>query len=91
MSHHLSPLKNNSKNSRKSPYVTSPFSIELQLIYVNSLDMHIGHINIQSEYAISASNVTSARNQHSRDLISIFTPKPLSFNLTHNQHLGFTF
>jgi hypothetical protein len=28
MPHHLSPFKNNSKNSRKSPHFTSPFSIE---------------------------------------------------------------
>jgi hypothetical protein len=28
MPRHLSPLKNNSKNSRKSSHATSPFSIE---------------------------------------------------------------
>jgi hypothetical protein len=47
--HHLSPLKNNYKNSRKSLHVMSLFSIELQLIYVNSLDIHIGHIITQSK------------------------------------------
>jgi hypothetical protein len=26
--HHISPLKNNSKNSRKSPHLMSHFSIE---------------------------------------------------------------
>jgi hypothetical protein len=28
MPHHLSLLKNNSKNSRKTPHPTSPFSIQ---------------------------------------------------------------
>jgi hypothetical protein len=59
--HYLSPLKNNSKNSRKLSHVMSHFSIELQLIYANSLDMHIG-ISTQSEYATSTSNVTLTPN-----------------------------
>jgi hypothetical protein len=84
-------LKNNSKNLRKSPHAMSPFSIELQLIYVNFLDMHISHISTQSEHATSASNVISTLNQHGRRLIGKFTQKPLSFNLTHNHPLDFTF
>jgi hypothetical protein len=72
-------IKNKSKNSRKSTHVMSPFSIELQLIYVNYLDMHIYHIITQSQH------ITSAPNQHSRGLIGRFTLNPLSFNLTHSQ------
>jgi hypothetical protein len=66
MSRHISPLKNNSKNLRKSLHPTLHFSIEnliylyfydsLQLIYVNSLDLHIDHISTQSEYVTSALN-----------------------------------
>jgi hypothetical protein len=43
MPHHISPLKNNSENSRKSPHPTSHFSIEkiiqknYRKIYYNSL------------------------------------------------------
>jgi hypothetical protein len=66
MLRHISSLKNNSKNSRKSPHPTLHFSIEnliylyfydsLQLIHVNSLDMHIDHISTQSEHTTSAPN-----------------------------------
>jgi hypothetical protein len=64
----------------------SHFSIDLQLIYVNSFfDMHIWHINTKIEHVTSISNVTSVLNQHNRGLIGRFTPKRLSFNLTHNQ------
>jgi hypothetical protein len=47
--------------------------------------MYIGHINIQSEYATSILNVTSTLNQYNQSLVGRFGPKPLSFNLTHNQ------
>jgi hypothetical protein len=58
----------------------------LQLIYINYLNMHIEHINTQSEHATSATNATYiAPNQHNGCLIYRFTPNPLSFNLTHNQ------
>jgi hypothetical protein len=85
MSCHLSPLKNKSKNLRKSTNATSHFFIELQLIYINFVDMHIGHIGLQSKHITSISNVTSAHNQHSRGLIARFIPKTMSFNLIHNQ------
>jgi hypothetical protein len=50
MQRHLSTLKNNFKNLRKLPHATSSFFIKIQLIYVNSFDMHIGHINTQSKH-----------------------------------------
>jgi hypothetical protein len=63
----------------------------ISMTYYNSfmsilLKMHIGHINTQSEHVTSAPNVTSSLNQYNRGLIGKFTPKSLSFNLSHNQH-----
>jgi hypothetical protein len=39
--HHLSQLKINSKNLRKSPYVTSPFSIEKKSENSSSMSYHL--------------------------------------------------
>jgi hypothetical protein len=46
----------------------------LQLIYVNSFHMQIGHVSNQSTHA------TSKPNQHSQGPIARFTLKPPSFN-----------
>jgi hypothetical protein len=46
----------------------------LQLIYVNSLDMHISCIGTQSV------NITSVYNQHNQDSINRSALEPLSFN-----------
>jgi hypothetical protein len=70
--------------SHKS-YIYLYFYDPLQLICVNFLNMHIGPISTQSEH------VTSALNQYSQGPIVRFTPKPISFNLAHNQPLSFTF
>jgi hypothetical protein len=78
--HHLMPrnissIKNNSKNSRKMYHLYLYKDNSFQLIYINSIDMQV-----ISTHATSTLNVTSALNQHGRDLIARFKLKSVSFN-----------
>jgi hypothetical protein len=50
----------------------SLFFNELQLIYVNSLDMHIDHISTQLEHATSSSNINT-QSAHARPNSQIYT------------------